>query len=252
MLVVQRLVGHILLTPIWLVIVALMYFWKKYRIRDHLLIRRQYKELVSNHGPLLVCCNHLTLIDSVILHWAFGSLGWYLINYRHFLWNLPARENARRRLSWRFFTFAGKCLYIDRTGGAEHSAQMLDLIKTCLVSGDSFLIFPEGTRSRSGCVNVDQGTYGVGRIVQRLPGIKVLCVYLRGRGQENYSDFPAKHEYFEVKLRLIEPGTCYQGLRAMRDYSRQILGTLKALEDQYFENLQILDRPVSVQSRAAS
>ena len=52
-----------------------------------------------------------------------------------------------------------------------------------------------------------------GRIVSSVPGCRVLCVYLRGEGQEVYSDAPAVGERFHVELCCIEPKSDAKGIR---------------------------------------
>ena len=83
-----------------------------------------------------------------------------------------------------------------------------------LSRGDVGLIFPEGGRSRSGRVDADAATYGVGRVVKALPGCRVLCVYLRGEGQTTYTDAPARGERFRVRFASLEPKTEHGGCAA--------------------------------------
>jgi hypothetical protein len=104
-----------------------------------------------------------------------------------------------------------------------------------LENGETALVFPEGGRSRTGRVDVAAATYGAGRIVNALGGCRVLCVYLRGGGQETWGDVPARGESFGVLLDCFEPKSERKGLRASIDVSRQILERLAALEARYFD-----------------
>ena len=232
-LVFQRFVGHLCLLPLGFLIILLLRFRGRYKLKHHRQLRKRFKEVVASGDPILICPNHLTLIDSVILLWAFGSIPWYLFHYRCFAWNVPAVENVKSKVSWRFITYISKCVLIDRSGGTEYRNLILADIRKCLRRGDIFMVFPEGTRSRSGLVQVDNVIYGVGRIIQGVPGIKVLCVYIRGDEQDRYSAFPKKGERIGIELEMIAPTSANKGLRAVRDYSRQVIGKLKEMEDRY-------------------
>ena len=105
-----------------------------------------------------------------------------------------------------------------------------------LARGQSVVIFPEGGRSRVGRVDRESVTYGVGQVLQAVPGTRVLCVFLRGRGQEAYSDYPARGETFVVRLKRIAPSTVSAGMRGARDLAMQIVGQLSEMETQYFDD----------------
>jgi hypothetical protein len=97
------------------------------------------------------------------------------------------------------------------------------------------LVFPEGGRSRSGRVDVEAAAYGVGRIVNALPGCRVLCVYLRGETQETFSDLPSRGERFHISVACIEPKSDRAGLRGSLDVARQITTRLAEMERSYFD-----------------
>jgi hypothetical protein len=97
------------------------------------------------------------------------------------------------------------------------------------------LVFPEGERSRTGRVDAEATTYGVGRLVRSLPGCRVLCVYLRGEDQGAYSDVPARGDRFRVSVEHFEPKTDHRGLRGSIDISRQVLARLARMEAEYFD-----------------
>lgn len=237
----QRMLGWICMFPLSLVIIALLRWRGRYRIKRHAEIRRQFREIAECKQSLLVCANHLTMIDSVILIWAFASLWRYAIDYRLFCWNLPAVENTRKHKSWRVITYLSKCLLIDRLGGAAHTGSVLAKVCNLLRRGECAMLFPEGTRSRTGRVDPSAVTYGAGKILQEVPDCRVLCVYLRGKGQETYSDFPKYGEIFEIDLAVIKPVSTHGGLRGARDLSRQIVEKLKIMEEQRFQGKKQLD-----------
>jgi hypothetical protein len=98
------------------------------------------------------------------------------------------------------------------------------------------MVFPEGQRSRTGRVELESAAYGVGRIVGSLAGCRVLCVYLRGEGQETYSDAPRRGERFRGRMALIEPKSDQPGLRGSLDIARQVVAQLVELERSHFDD----------------
>ena len=193
--------------------------------------------------PLLVCANHLTLIDSAIIAWALGSAGWFLLRFDSLPWNVPERSNFA--VSWlqRMLSYVMKCRPVTRGGNRQEVAQVLGDLTALLSFGEAALVFPEAGRSRTGRVDRSAAGAGVGRIVQSLPGCRVLCIYLRGDGQEIYSDYPKKGETFRVSLRLIEPTSTRRGLRGSQEISRRIVDELADMENGYFDDRERRRRP---------
>ena len=232
---IQRAVGRCL-SPIWVPSTALLLRGVgRYRIEGADEARAEYRRIRATHrGPLLICANHLTLIDSALVAWALGSPLSYLRDYASLPWNIPEAKNfAASFVQWAT-TYVMKCLPITRGGDrAEVSRVLVEFIEL-LSWGEVGLLFPEAGRSRTGRVDVEVAAAGVGRIVNALPGCKVLCVYLRGDHQETFSDMPAKGETFRVDLRFFEPKSEHRGLRGSRDVSQQILAELADMERRYF------------------
>ena len=100
------------------------------------------------------------------------------------------------------------------------------------------LIFPEGGRSRTSRVEVDDAAWGIGRIVSALPGCRVACVYMRGHKQETWSQAPARGDVLDVDVVCIEPKSDAKGVRRSRDFSRQIVAQLASMERTYFDGRQ--------------
>lgn len=230
----RRFIGWLSLIPLSFVIILLLKMHARYKIADHKKIREKFKDLTKDKKPLIICANHLTLIDSIIIIWALASTTRYFFNYQLFSWNLPAVENTKKRFSWRVVTFLSKCLLIDRRGGASHTDSILNTVQQALRSNDTITIFPEGTRSRTGRFNSKEISYGVGYLLQDVPDANALCIYLRGRKQESYSDFPAKGEIFDLDMRLVKPSSFNVGLRGAKDLSMQIGETILKMEEEYF------------------
>ena len=234
---VQELLSQALSPLTYGALAAWMRFGRRYRIEELRRVREEFMAQAGNRrGPLLICANHLTLIDSLVIQWALTP--WWRFAGRRdvFAWNLPDKRNLATFWWWRVLGYFGKCIPVVRRGTAEQARQTLDKVIWLLARGQSVVIFPEGGRSRVGRVDREGVTYGVGQILQAVPAARVLCVFLRGRGQEAYSDYPARGETFAVRLKRIAPFTGSAGLRGARDLAMQIVGQLSDMETRYFED----------------
>jgi len=226
-----------LLSPITTVAVAaLLRFWLRLSVENASQIRRAYAEIRAESGaPLLICANHLTMIDSALIAWALGSPGWYLLHFSSLPWNVPERIHFASTLPRRFLAYVYKCIPIVRGGSREQIAGTLARFSHLLRRGEVGLIYPEGGRSRTGRVDVEGAAYGVGRIVRSIAGCRVLCVYLRGERQESYSVAPARGEHLRVALRFVEAKSDHAGLRGSRDVAQQIVAQLAEMEREHFD-----------------
>jgi hypothetical protein len=238
-LAVQRAIGR-LLSALWIpATVALMRFGLSWRIEGMAAARGYYRGLRRNRdGPLLVCANHLTLIDSALVAWALGSPAWFLAHYAALPWNVPERRNFADSLASRALVYLMKCVPVTRGGDRREVAAVLDRLVYLLDRGEAVLVFPEGGRSRSGRVELENATYGVGRMIGALDGCRVLCVYLRGEHQDGHSDVPPRGERFHVRLACIRPTSEQGGVRRARDLSQQVVCTLVDLERSHFDARQ--------------
>lgn len=198
-------------------------------IRAYRRVRRE------SRAPLLICANHLTMFDSFVIGWAIGSPGFYLRDFGAVSWNTP--EEVHFASTWwkRILVYLYKCVPVKRGGDRAEVAKTLDKVRFLLSCGETVLVFPEGGRSRTGRVEVESAAYGVGRLVTSLPGCRVLCVYLRGEGQEDWSDLPKNGERFHVAVKLIEPKSDKRGLRASLDVAQQVTKQLVTMEQDYFD-----------------
>ena len=233
-LALQAALGRATFAAVGPAAIAWVRYVRGHRIEGLEQARRVYREALASGRPTLVCANHLTLFDSVFLHHAFGSIGDYLLDFRRFSWNVPAVENFTHDPLLRALTYLGKCIPIDRAGDADHHKNVLDKLAYLASRRQVCTLFPEGGRSRTGRVEVDQVTYGVGRVLAALERPQVLCAYLRGGQQTGYSDTPAAGDVLHVRVALIEPSTELAGLRGTRDLARQVIVQLRGMEDAYF------------------
>jgi 1-acyl-sn-glycerol-3-phosphate acyltransferase len=237
-LALQRGVGW-LLAPVWMSIAGLLLRLAGYRIPQRRALRRQYQRIHrARRGPVLICGNHLTMIDSALIAWALGSPWWYVTHFSAVPWNLPERRNFGASWHSRMLTYVMKCLPITRGGDRAELGRTLRRFTYLLAHGEVGLVFPEGGRSRTGRVEPEAAAYGVGRILRRLPDCRVLCVYLRGERQVTFSDLPRRGDRFYIKVEPITPTSPASGLRAERDLARQTVTHLAAMEQRYFDGGQ--------------
>jgi 1-acyl-sn-glycerol-3-phosphate acyltransferase len=227
-----------LLSPIWIpATVGVMRFGLRWRIHGAAAVRREYRALRrANDRPLLVCANHLTMVDSAIIAWALGSPAWFLVHYAALPWNVPERRNFAGSLTSRVLVYLMKCVPVSRGGDRGDVAGVLVRLAWLLGRGEVVLVFPEGGRSRSGRVEVENAAWGVGRLIGGVPSRRVLCVYLRGTRQEGFGDAPRRGEHFHVSLAVLRPRSELTGMRRARDLSQQVVHTLARLEEQQLDD----------------
>lgn len=235
----QRMVSMVA-GPIWIgITVLIMRFWFRYRIADAAALRAQYRAIrAQSSGPMLVCANHLTLVDSFLIAWALGSGTYWMTHPDELPWNTPERTNFGRTPGSRILIFLAKCIPITRGGAREDVGEVLERVQHLLVRGETALIFPEAGRSRTGRVEESNAAWGVGRIVGAVPGCRVLCVYMRGRRQETWGSFPARGDTMDVQIACIEPKSEARGVRRSRDLGQQIVRQLQCMEEDYFDARQ--------------
>ena len=233
---VQRAVCMALSPLTTLAVYLVLRTWLRLRFAGTGELRRAYRHFRrANRGaPLLICGNHLTMIDSALIAYALGSPLWYVLHFASMPWNVPDRNVFAAGLWQRALIYAFKCLPIERGGSRLEVADALARFIHLLRRSEVGLIFPEGGRSRSGRVEVENAAYGVGRIVKSVPGCRVLCVYLRGDAQREYGALPARGDTVRARIAWIEPKTDKRGLRGSLDVSRQIIVRLAELEREHF------------------
>ncbi len=218
---------------------AIMVFVMRWRLEGADRVRREYARLRSeSDAPVLVCANHLTMFDSFAIAWALGGMGTFLRHFHWLPWNTPEELNFASTWWKRALVYLLKCVPVKRGSDRAEVAKTLEKVGFLLGRGESVLIFPEGGRSRTGRVDHEGAAYGVGRLVSTVPGCRVLCVYLRGRRQETWTDSPARGDVFDVTSSVLEPKTDHKGLRGSVDLARQIVGQLAEMEARHFDDRQ--------------
>lgn len=232
----QRRIAHALTFATYGTLFAWLRLVRRYRIPEIRRVRREFAALLrEGGGPILVCPNHLTLVDSLLAIWALAPAWRYFLRPRALAWNLPERRNvAGMGVVVRLVCYLGKCLLLVRQGPPEETRRVMEKVGYLMRRGEALMVFPEGGRSRKGRVDTEGFAYGVGRLVQEVPATRVLCLYLRGDGQETWSDLPRKGEVFRIALRPLQPSSPHSGLRAQRDIATQVVRALEEMEREHF------------------
>src|SRR3989338_1424066 len=98
----QRVISYCLFVFFGPVMMVLFHFKFKYKIQDLKKIRIEYKNYLKTlSGPMIICSNHLTLIDSIIQSVALGSIPGHLLRYFGLPWNLPEKTNFYHNAGWK-------------------------------------------------------------------------------------------------------------------------------------------------------
>lgn len=238
-LIFQKTVSFLLLIPFCYSIIFIFKYIMGYKIENISSIRKQFREIIKENKPLIICSNHLTFIDSCLIIWALAPNYWYQFNYKYFSWNLPAGDFFGKKWHYRLIAFLAKCIFIHRDASSDHHNEILSICKDLLLQGEIITIFPEGKRSRTGRFEEGKITYGVGKIIQNVPNCRVLCIYVRGDKQETYSNYPLKNSNFYIKLNLIQPTTELMGREGCGAIVSQIAKQIKFQENEYFNQRKI-------------
>lgn len=232
-LLFQQVICFLLFPLLYVLCIFWMKYVRKYRINNMDDIRAAYQKICHSHAKgLLVCPNHLTFIDSMLLIWAFGSPWHYSKNFRSLCWNLPKASHVKESWVHRVVCYLGKCLLIEKELSA--SKQTMSTASHLLQKGHHIMVFPEGTRSDTGRVNDKNFVYGVGQLHLDSELPQVLMVYLRGKQQIKATKLPVKGEQFTIDMKLVEIHSDQKGRRAMRDVASKMIGALIELEQLYW------------------
>jgi len=207
----------------------------RYRIRDVRDLRRRFRTLVKETDkPIVICPNHLTMVDSALVTWALGGPWWLVFHYRWVPWNLPEYHNFASVWVSRAAAWATKCIPIVRGGERNQVSKVLKRIQHVVSRGDTAIIFAEGGRSRTGRIQMETIAHGMGRIINSIPDCHALCVYLRGDRQDRWSTIPKRGDSFYVDFEFFRPESENSGMRRSRDFAMQIADRLVQLEEKYF------------------
>lgn len=232
-LALQIAIGHVLVALYAPIVVFLLRWVMGYRIHDLAATRARFNALLAEApGPILICPNHLTMIDSAIVAWGIASPWRYIVSYHLLPWNMPEQTNFANPLV-RLFCYIAKCIPIVRGGSRQAQQLVFTKFAFLLHRGHLALAFPEGRRSRTGSVDPEAMADGVGRLVKSIPGCRILCIYLRGDQQAAFSGMPRRGERFTMDLDLFTPQTTARGVRGTREIASAIVQRLVAMENAH-------------------
>ncbi|MEZ4814623.1 MAG: lysophospholipid acyltransferase family protein [Bdellovibrionota bacterium] len=233
----QYLMGQLFYIPLmwWVILGAKL---RGLAIKDHKKLRKYYRELTQEGSlPLLICPNHMTYVDSIILIYAFGNHFWYGLNFKKHMWNLVAKEYSKNPL-FRFVCYLSKCIYVDREKEKSQNYPALNTAISLLKMHEVVLIFPEGRRSKTGRFDDTKLAYGVGKVVKEVGECNVLCTYLRCPEQgEKSSGFFPRNAHYSILTELVHYKAHELGSEAVSKITEDIATRIKVLEKEYFQKL---------------
>lgn len=231
---IQRWIGLLAMVPFCGLLILMIKWYFKFKIENHAELRKLYRQLTRDRTPLMICANHLTYIDSILMIYAFANHWRYTFNYRLLSWNLPALEYSKV-FFFRLVGLTAKCIFIDRGGSPTHHREILDVVRYWLERGEPVTIFPEGKRSRIGRFDDRKLAYGIGKIISHMKECRVLCVYMRGDRQDEYSNFPKKGSRFRLSTELLHLRPQGNPRENVSIITRQIADQIKKMEEEYFQ-----------------
>jgi 1-acyl-sn-glycerol-3-phosphate acyltransferase len=129
-------------------------------------VRVRGREHVRRGATYVMVANHLSLVDILVLFRLFVPFAW-----------VSKQENFR-------VPFIGWNMHLNgyiplRRGDKQSAAQMMDACRATLRDGTSIMMFPEGTRSRTGALQA----FKPGAFALALEtGVPVLPIVLTGSG----------------------------------------------------------------------
>lgn len=171
---------------------------------------------VPARGPVILCANHLSLVDPVVIPVLVPRPIVYLAKREYFSW----------RLSRWLFTNLG-VVPVDRAGGSAAAAS-LDRGVQVLRDGGVLSLFPEGTRSPDG--RLYRGKTGPIRLALR-GGAPIVPIGLIGTGDVVPPHSHVPHLGHPVRVRFGTPLTIPDGegpahLRAQADRLMRVIQQL--------------------------
>jgi 1-acyl-sn-glycerol-3-phosphate acyltransferase len=230
----QRVGGALLFLPLGLVVEALLRFWGGFKITNLAEVRRQFGKLARGASPIVICANHLTYLDSALISHALAPTWWYALHFQKLPWNLPAGDHFKKGIFNRLVAFWFKCIFIHRDGSKGHKAAVLAAVRELAAEGEPVTIFPEGRRSRVGRIDLQNVKYGVGKLLSGLESPVVLCLYVRGDRQREYSKVPPRHSRFHIGWSVLQPQFSGRAEDTQREVTGQVVRELTRLEAEHF------------------
>ena len=143
-------------------------------------LRVEGRENVPREGPLLVACNHVSLLDPALVGSTVPRETGFIAKQE--LFAVPGLSALIRSLH---------AMPIDRS---RLSRETLDMLVAFLDRGYALVVFPEGTRSRDG--RLGRAKPGVGVLLTRRP-VPVVPVWVEG------TDSPWRNLFRRGHMRVV-------------------------------------------------
>ena len=143
-------------------------------------LRVEGRENVPRRGPLLVACNHVSLLDPAFVGSSLPREAGFVAKQE--LFAVPG-------LSWLIRSL--HAMPIDRS---RLSLATVERLAAFLDRGYALVVFPEGTRSRDG--RLGRAKPGVGVLLMRRP-VTVIPVYVQG------TDSPWRNLFRRGHMRVV-------------------------------------------------
>ncbi len=237
---ILRALGRVALLPFGGALILVLKWVLRYRIEDRAHWRAVYQEALAAGKPLLICSNHLTYVDSVLLIYALSHHMRYVFNFRTLTWNLPAIEYSKNPF-FALVGICGKCIFINRKGSRDHFEAIFEVAAELMRAGEPFTIFPEGRRSRTGYFDDRKLAYGIGKIATRLPELQVLCFYMRAEGQQGHSGFPKPGSCFKLTMKRLEFRPTANERETVQTVTETIARTIRDMEGERLDGVRSPD-----------
>lgn len=175
---------------------------------------------LPSDGPAILCPNHISFLDSAFL---------MMVAPR----NISFVGKAEYMDSWKtkfLFPMLGM-IPIDRSGG-DKSQGALDAARSVLERGELFGIFPEGTRSRDGCLY--KGRTGAARLAVDL-GCPIYPVGIVGTDLIQPPDAKVPKLFRSCSITIGRPVQPHRHVPADTPLSEQHRGWRSMIDEVMFE-----------------
>lgn len=183
---------------------------------------------LPDNGPAILCPNHISFMDSAFLMLTLPR-------------NVSFIGKAEYMDSWKtkfLFPMMGM-IPIDRSGG-EKSQAALEAARQVLERGDLFGMFPEGTRSRDGCLY--KGRTGAARLATAV-GCPIYPVGIVGTDliQPPDAKVPKVFKHCSITIgRPVTPERYDRGgepQRAWRSMIDEVMFEIREMTGQVYKNI---------------
>lgn len=196
-------------------------YWLLYLIaRVAFGLKIEGRQLVPRAGGLIIASNHLSNMDPPLVGVGVG------VRELHFL----AKESLF--VGSKFFASLISLLNAIPLKDSGASVEALKRIVELLKKGSAVLIFPEGTRSRTGVIQEPQ--VGLGYLAAKT-GANILPVYLKGTNARLLDLVLRRSEFLVRFARPIDPATIggsMTGKDRYRKISEEVMRSIVTLAER--------------------